>query len=736
MNKLLNVITSFASAKKGAKITLIAWIALIIIFSGIASPAKDFVVNVSGSDLPDDAKSVLAESNLEKYFPGEEGMPALLVFTKDEEMSPDNIKQVADITAYIRDDLKPEHMKEVVPFDQLPPPAQQQFISEDGTTLLLPVILKDNLEMSDINDTVTLLDEKITKKLDGALTLKITGPAGIASDTIAIFASADLVLLFSTVGLILVLLIIIYRSPLLAIIPLVVAGLTYQVVDRVLGLVAENGVFEVEQQSLSIMMILLFAALTDYALFVFSRFREELKRTENKYEAMTEAMKHVGEPIFFSGATVLVAMLVLFATDYLPYQNFAPVFALAMAIILVAGLTLIPAMFALLGRRAFWPVIPKVGDVSLKEKSLWNRIAGLVVSKPIASGGVILVMLVVFALNMLNIEYSFNLIKSFPEDMQSRQGYELLEEEFSGGQLAPAKVLVATENGDKLDLEKVADLRSALEKQPGVDTVTPEQINPKIPNTITEAGDAVQLTLTFKDSPYDKGALDTMDKLTDKADTLLKEAGFSTSDTILQFGGETAHYADVRALNDRDTTLAIILITVFITIMLGIQTRSLIAPIYMILTILISYGSAMGLSNFLFQNVLDIQEMSYRIPLYTFVFLVALGVDYNIMLISRIKEEAARGAVIKEAVRRGLALTGGVISSAGIILAATFGVLMTQPIMELFLFGFTVSIGILMDTFLVRGVLVPAIVQLVGKWNFWPSKIGQTASEQAKQDLN
>ncbi len=722
MKSMLNAITSFSSSKKGAKAVLAAWIILVAILSMIASPAKDFAVNVSGSDLPESAESIQAEKLLQSYFPDEEGMPALLVFNNEDGLTQDDLGQVAEIASYFRTEEKPEHVKEVVPFDELPPPARQGFVSADKTTLVLPVILKDNLEMAEINDTVTLLEDRSTEMLADDVSLKITGPAGIASDTIAIFASADLVLLFSTVALILVLLIIIYRSPLLAIIPIIVAGLVNQVVDRVLGLIGAQDWFAIETQSLSIMMILLFAALTDYALFIFSRFREELKKTDDKYAAMQEAMKHVGEPIFFSGATVLVAMLVLLATDYKPYENFAPVFSIAMAIILVAGLTLIPSLFALFGRRAFWPFVPKVGDEVVKKTSFWKRVAGFVGKKPVVSGGVIAAMLLVFSLNLFNLDFSFNMIKSFPEDMGSRQGFELLEEKYSKGELAPTNVVIASENGDAVDLEKAAALREELAEQPGVASVTPEEINPRVPTAVSEKGEAVKLQLTFENSPYDKVSMDRLVQLRENKTDILEASGFSPDATELVFAGETAHQADVRAMNKSDTWLAVILITIFITVMLAMQTRSLIAPIYMILTILLSYSAAMGLSTFIFDKVMGIEQISYRIPLYTFVFLVALGVDYNIMLISRIKEEARR-LPIKEAVHQGLSMTGGVISSAGLILAATFGVLMTQPIMELYLFGFTVAVGILMDTFLVRGILVPAIVQLTGKWNFWPSKL-------------
>ncbi|WP_257391591.1 MMPL family transporter [Halalkalibacter krulwichiae] len=222
-------------------------------------------------------------------------------------------------------------------------------------------------------------------------------------------------------------------------------------------------------------------------------------------------------------------------------------------------------------------------------------------------------------------------------------------------------------------------------------------------------------------NPYDQAALDLVDHLIESKEKLLSSSGLNSDEYQLYFSGETANSADIRAVSNRDTTLVVLFVTLVIFAMLIFHTRSLIAPIYMMATILLSYASALGLSWFFFENVFGYDGMSYLIPLYAFVFLVALGVDYNIMLISRIREEN-RTFAIKEAVYRGVALTGGVISSAGLILAATFGVLMTQPILELFMFGFIVSIGILLDAFVIRGMLVPAIVTLLKQWNWWPQK--------------
>ncbi len=723
MKKALQLITDFASAKKGSKIVILIWIAAAFLLAFLAPGSKEFAVNVSGSGLPDNAKSVVAEKKLQHYFTDEGGLPALLLFKQKEGITEEGKKEIAKLIETFGNTEKYPSVKEVVPYGSLPPAAQDSFLSKDKTIVVVPVILKDNLEMKTIQTSIDQFKKVGKKELPDDLKLTISGPGGIAADSLKLFSNADIVLMLSTVGIILVLLILIYRSPLLAFIPLLIAGIVYEVVDKVLGIFGDNGL-HIEKQSLSIMMILLFATITDYSLFVFSRYREQLRENGDKFISMKKAMEGVGEPIFFSAGTVFTAMLILFTAIYTPYQNFAPVFSIAMFIILLAGITLIPAFFTLFGRKAFWPSIPKVGDVQKFEKGIWAAVAKMVTKRPVVSGGMVLMLLAVAAFYMTNINYSFNLIKSFPTDMESRVGFDMLEGSFSKGELAPTDVLLAVENKGDLSKEKVEAVRSELEKQKGVEKVSVQMdrgmMMAKPQGDPYAAKEAVKLKLTFKSNPYEIASLDAMDHLRDHEKTILKETGM-VSGTHLYFAGETAKQADVRALNNRDTSLTVALITILILLLLMVQTRSLLAPIYMMATILISYTSAMGISYFLFEKVFGYDAMSYRIPLYAFVFLVALGVDYNIMLMSRIQEELKTHA-LKEAVQRGLTKTGGVISSAGLILAATFGVLITQPIMELFMFGTVMAIGVIIDTFIVRGILVPSIMLLIGKWNFWPRK--------------
>ncbi|MBY0123704.1 MMPL family transporter [Bacillus sp. S/N-304-OC-R1] len=694
MKTFLRFITDRVTTKKGMWITLAAWFILAMVLAVFAPSAKEYEVS-SIDALPKDAQSVIAKEKVDKYFKNNDGLPAILVFqSKNGEIGLQEL-------AALLDRIKQEDingLKQIIPLSALPPQAAAGFFSEDKSTAVIPLSFDSSLEIKEIRTSVEQI-EKIVKA-ESDFTLYVTGPAGIGIDTLDLFSRADVVLILSTVGLILVLLVIIYRSPLLALIPLLAAGFVYEVVMQTLGLMGAAGLV-ISNQTLSIMSILLFAAVIDYSLFVFSRYREELKGHESKFDAMRAAMRETGMPVFFSGGTVLAAMLVLFFAQFGDYRNFAPTFGTTMVIIMIASITLVPALFTLFGRKSFWPKIPRVGDPVIKQNSTWSRIGKFVVRKPGLSVAVIGILLLVSAGNMFNMQYEFDTMKSFPKDMPSRQGYEILEKNFQKGDLAPTTLLFESE--EPVTSEQQEALQKTLEAQPLVSNIRV--------NGITENKKVINYSLTFEQGPYDVETIDALKDMIERADKITAD---SKVEGKIYFAGETASKVDERSINNRDLILIVVLETLLILGMLVILTKSVKMSIYMMGTILISFLAALGLGMFLTSLFFDISTISDRVPLYSFVFLVALGIDYNIILISRYQEERRKHSV-KEAVEIAVANTGGVISSAGLILAATFAVLMTQPIQLLFVFGFIVAVGILLDTFLIRGILLPGLIVLFEK---------------------
>jgi RND superfamily putative drug exporter len=689
MRNFLQSITDWVSTKKGMWITLAAWLVVTVALALFAPNAKDYEVSRIVS-LPEDAQSVIAQSKVDEYFKDTNGTPGILVFqAKEGNLEPATL---VDIYKQI-EDAKILGVEQVIPLTSLPPQAIQGFLSEDQTTALIPMIFDSSLETTEIKDSKNQILEVVEANPD--VQLYVTGPAGIATDSLDLFSRADLVLIFSTVGLILILLIVIYRSPLLAFIPLLAAVFVYEVVMKLLGIWGKAGL-DLSNQTISIMSILLFAAVIDYSLFVFSRFREELKNHESKFEAMKEAMRETGMPVFFSGGTVLAAMLVLFFAGLGEYRNFAPTFATTMVVIMLASVTLVPALFTLFGRKSFWPKVPKVGSTKVKDSSFWSKIGKFVVKRPGVAVAIVSAILLLSAANMFNLKYEFDTMKSFPEDMPSRQGYEIIEEKFDKGDLAPTTVVF--EAKDSLTKEEQESLRAQLLEEPLVNDVRL--------NRTADNDSVLSYTLTFKEGPYDVKTIDALEDMINRSEEIVDSANVKGD---IYFAGETANKVDDRATNNKDVIVIVLLETLLIFVMLIVLTKSIKMPIYMMGTILISFLAALGLGMFLTNLFFDIDTIANRVPLYAFVFLVALGIDYNIILISRFQEERRKHSV-KEAVEIAVANTGGVISSAGLILAATFAVLMTQPIQLLFVFGFIVAVGILLDTFLIRGVLLPGLI--------------------------
>ncbi|GEL06465.1 MMPL family transporter [Rummeliibacillus stabekisii] len=690
---------------------LLAWVIVAALFTSFAPHAKEVTSPGKNSGLPETDASIQAEKALKKYFPSSKGVPLFVVVHDKSGLKEKDVNKAMKSIEHGVPNVDKEFT--VVALSKMPKQARASFFSEDEKTFFMPVLLPNGMEIKEVKMAMDKLKKEILKEQPSNLKIHFTGPAGIEADTYEMFSRADIVLILGTVSLIFVLLIIIYRSPLLAFIPLIGAGIAYTVVDGLLGLMGDAKWFAIDSQSLSIMMILLFAVITDYSLLLFSRFREELEKGLDINEAMRNALRYVREPIIFSGGTVLLSMLTLFAAVFETYRAFAPVFAVAVAVMLIAGLTLMPALFAIAGKKSFWPSNPrKRAEKRVGKKGFWHRLGRFVTEKPWIALAPIVLVLVFFASMVQRVHYTFNLLDSFPKEMSSIQGYNVLNKSFSAGEIAPSTVMVKSK--DPLTYKQLTDLTKELNQKSSIDQAEIQG------NPFPEGHQNVaKINLVLKENPYSEKAFDDIEKLRDNSSKLLEKSQIKGK---LLIAGESAKNADIRSASKGDEIRIISIMTILIMIMLGIQTRSLLAPVYMMATILLSFGAALGFTVFFFQDVLDYKGISYRIPLYTFVFLVALGIDYSIMLISRIREEKEH-MPIKEAVLEGVAKTGGVISSAGLILAATFAVLITQPVMELRVFGFAVAIGVLVDTFIVRPIVIPALIVILGKYSFWPKKL-------------
>jgi putative drug exporter of the RND superfamily len=461
-------------------------------------------------------------------------------------------------------------------------------------------------------------------------------------------------------------------------------------------------VLEVNGQTTSLLIVLMFGAGTDYCLLIVARYREELRAVGDKHEAMARATERTGPAILSAGGTVVAAMLVLLLADFKATQTMGPVLALGVAIMLLAGLTFLPALLSILGRRAFWPIVPRQGSTQSAPLGIWRRIGHFVHDRPVFALLLSLLVLVAGSLGNLKDRGVIDFGEGFRSDPESVEGQALIEQRLSGGQTAATNVLV-----ESADVEPVS---AALREVEGVDAVAA--------TGSSSDGELVRVDATLSYDPFSDEANDLVPGLRSAA----REAAGGTA----LVGGLTAENYDTSETLRSDARVIVPLVLLLIFLILCVLLRALVAPLYLVATVVLSYAFAIGATTLIFTELFNQPDSDPGLPTFAFIFLVALGIDYNIFLISRIREEAAYQPT-NEAVITGLERTGGVITSAGLILAGTFCALMTLPLETLLQIGFTVAFGLLVDTFLIRTIVVPSIAFQLGERNWWPSRISHDA---------
>jgi len=736
MKNFIHRYFAFVSSKKGKWLTLIAWILIVGVLSATL-PQASSQKNDLAQTIPTDSPSQQAEELMNKEFPNEQGTPALITWYRSDGLTENDLTKIQELTEKLTE--KPiEHQQAIIPYHQMPLEVVKQQTSEDGTTLVLTILFENGVETNSLKESIEDLekvaDNTFSKnpfdtniKEDKDLHARTTGPVGISIDATSLFSQGDLSLLFGTVAIVLVCLLIIYRSPILALIPLIGVGIAYGATTPILGAMAEAGWIEFDSQSISIMTVLLFGAGTDYCLFIISRYRTYLTKESLKTVAMQQALKRSGGAVAMSGLTVVFSLLVLLFAEYGSVQRFAVPFSLAILIMMVASLSLVPAILAILGRISFYPFVPRTEEMieqraakkkkSPKKKSnkqtFGKHIGNIVTKHPWKVTIITTLFLALFAFFSTKTTYTYDLLSSFPEDMPSREGFALMEEHFNAGELAPLSIMIDTEG-------KEIKVQDALTKLDSVANVSD-------PETGKSNKDLVKYSVELSTNPYSNEAMDDLPTIKKTVKEELEKAGITKSDDKVWMAGITAEQLDTKETTSHDASVIIPINISLIAVLLLVYLRSITATIYLIATVLLSYFSALGLGWIILHYFFGVEAIQGLIPLYSFVFIVALGEDYNIFMISSIWKKSKEKPLL-QAIKEGVAESGGVITSAGIILAATFMVLTTLPMQVLVHFGTITAIGVLLDTFVVRPFLVPSLTTLFGKKAFWPSKKYGTGS--------
>ncbi len=718
---------------------ILAWVLAVGAVVALAPALSDVSRNEATQFLPGDAEATRAYELAQERFPGE-GTPAFIVFHRPSGLTDADREAASQVAAWLSSDEAPEEVGAVVAPSTVPE-AEGRLLSPDGTTLNVIATLQGEPAEDRFGEVVRELRDVVDGYApDAEVEILVGGPAGLIVDLVDVFQQIDTFLLFVTVGLVLVLLLLIYRSPVVALVPLVSVGIVFQMANGVAAWAAEAFGLTVGGQATGIMTVVLFGTGTDYTLFVSARYREELGRVQDKTEAMRRTLRGVGGAVASAGGTILLASAVLLLADLRSYQALGPVIAIAVALMMLAAVTLIPALLVVLGRFAFWPFRPQfqedAGDESASGGRIYGRVADFVLARPrvVLLGTVVALGALIGGMALYEPQYET--LSSLPSDTESVRSFEIIREGFPAGEVSPVEAYlelpepVTSEAG----LETVEAVAAALASHPDVASVSgpsrpfgrPPGEGPEVPPQaleqarapyVSDDGRVARMEVVLAGNPYDAAALDTVPALRDLADTAVREAGLPADAVLL--GGEPAEAHDTRAANDRDMLVVLPLVLLAIMAVLALLLRSLVAPLYLGATIVFTYFSTLGLSVLVFTVLLGQDGVSSSVPFFLFVFLNALGVDYNIYLMSRVREEA-RHADLPRATRHALASTGGVITSAGLILAGTFSALMTLPLQDLFQLGFAVAVGVLMDTFITRTLIVPSLVTLLGRWNWWP----------------
>jgi RND superfamily putative drug exporter len=721
--------SKWVTGRRSKWITFIVWLVAAGMLSLFLPNVKNEVTN-NAPTLSDLKPSVQASVIAKREFQRGTDIPALVVWHREAGLTDPDLQKLQTLTEKLTSQPVPGQTS-VVPLHQMPLLKLKEQLSKDGSTLILPIMFDEQVDEDEMKASVTEVQERAnaifgsepftadTNSRD-EVSARVTGPVGIQIDADALFGNADLPVMIGTVLLVLVLLLLIYRSPILAFIPLAAVGIAYFVITPILGWMASEGWIMVETQGTSIMTVLLFGAGTDYCLFLISRFRQVLKSEPDKSKALRSAMSDASGAIAMSGFTVVLSLVTLLAAEYGTFQRFAIPFSVAILIMGVASLTLVPAMLAIIGRSSFWPFVPRSPELQVEfarqkgkaapapEKAPRNRMSALVVKRPWLIVIVATLVLGGAAFMSMNIKYTYDMLSSFPKNMGSREGFAMIEKKFSPGQLAPIKVIVDTQGMG-------VPLGTTLASLPYVSEVSSPQVG-KL------NAQFVAYDIQLKMNPYAKEALEHIPDLRQVAAEALQSSGGQDSLNHVWLAGQTAEQYDTKVTTERDMWTIFPLIIGLIMILLFLYLRSLIATIYLIGTVLLSYCAALGFGWLIIHYVFGAEAIQGPIPMYTFVFLVALGEDYNIFMISSIWRKR-KHMPLKQAIQEGVGETSSVISSAGLILAGTFAILVTMPIQMLAQIGTITTLGLLLDTFVVRPFLVPAITLLVGRWVFWPGKL-------------
>jgi len=699
----VNSLIRFITGPKTSWVTLLVGLIFAVLsFTAFAAETTDAAPT---NGLPDDAEVVLVEDAL-AAMPNSEGTAAVLVFAKDSgEFTDEDLlwlqgefdPTIQMLSGGVNENFL-EYSNVEIMGEAFVPPAT---VSEDNTTAVITIPMDEIDDVEPRGERIAEIRAIAASNAPLGITAYVTGPEGFQVDLAGVFEGADFVLLGSTVIIVIILLLITYRSPTLWIVPLLVVG----VADGMAGQIGRNVAaffnLSADGSVTGILSVLVFGAGTNYALLLISRYREELLTNEDRHEAMAKAVKGAGPAIIASGGTVVLALLTLSLAELGVTRALGVVCATGIVVAMISALGVLPAAIVVFGRGLFWPFVPRFGGVNKSQSGWWAKLGTGVSKRPVTVAIIGVAILGGLTLGSTGVTIGIPETEQFRVKPEAVVGIEVLGEAFPAGESSPTQIVA---NNDFA--QDVVQAALTLSVVASAEVVNSNDTVSRIDVVLDAEGGSEEAYVAIVD---------------------LREAVQGVAGANALVGGDDATRLAVKQAYERDQLLVIPLILILVFIVLVVLLRALLAPILLLTSVVLSFFSAIGASWLLFENVFGMSGLDFSVFLYSFLFLVALGVDYSIFLVSRAREESANlaGKVdqpTRQGMIRALGATGGVITSAGILLAAVFAVLGVLPLIALFQVGVIVGIGVLIDTLLVRTVVVPALAFIAGDAFWWPRK--------------
>ncbi|MGW3359718.1 MMPL family transporter [Streptomyces bungoensis] len=671
--------------RRGKWLVLVTWLIAVMALGALAGKLSEVQDTSANAFLPRGAESAQVNTELEK-FRTDDLTSAVVVYSSHDALSEQARSKVrADRAAFV---------KIAAEGRQVPPAVA----SEDGKALMVVVPLPGK-EQSVVADKIAELRRIADAHAPPGLEAKVGGPAGSLADAFTVFDNLDGTLMMATGLIVVVLLLLTYRSPILWLFPALAVGFASVLTQAGTYLLAKEAGLQVDPQSSGVLMVLVFGVGTDYALLLIARYREELHRNADRHAAMQVALRRSGTAVLASAGTVAIGLACLAFADINSSRSMGLVGVIGVLCGFLAMVTILPALLVIAGRWVFWPLVPREGAPARATRPVWERVGQIVAARPRASWITSLAVTGALALGALGLNMGLSQTDWFANKPESVVAQEKLSQHFPSGSADPATIIV-----------KTPDASEAVRAARGTKGVVSVSTVGRTPD-----GTLTQLAAVLPGTPDSAAAQHTVEALRQRVDGLV--------------GGTAAQTLDKENAASRDLDVVVPLVLLVVLLVLVWLLRALVAPLVLLATVVVSYFAALGASNLLFDHVMGYPGVDWTVPLLGFVFLVALGIDYNIFLMHRVKQETARHGHTK-GVLTGLSSTGGVISSAGLVLAATFAVFAGLPLVAMAQMGFVVCIGVLIDTFLVRTIMVPALALDLGP-HFWaPGRLsaGRTAA--------